>query len=238
MNLRTRRRALMSQKSTIVYVHGTWEDLFRAIDAGTYATEYAVGETLSLDLGSFGNKTFKIVAMNKDALADNSGNAPVTLLATTALSGKHRMNPAAQGSSGNYTVGTGGVGGWEHSEMRSYLINSVLPAIPANVRQRIKATKRYSNSVNTAGTAVSNAMTSDSVWIPSRREVGDSNGETSGTVYLNSTTRTAISTAINATWYTRSATSYTSFRYVQSNGNLTAAAADTTRWIILGFCVG
>lgn len=56
----------------------TRDAVFASIDKGTYATDYAIGDTVPLDLGSEGLINMQIVAFDTDDLADGSGKAPIT----------------------------------------------------------------------------------------------------------------------------------------------------------------
>ena len=80
------------------------------------------------------------------------------------------MNPARSGESGNYTEGTGGIGGWEKSEMRKYLESNIKPLIPENVRNKIKKVKKTQTAYNTSGGSFEQT-TEDDVWIPDYNEV-------------------------------------------------------------------
>lgn len=72
----------------------TWAQIFEHITAGDYATRYAIGDTMSLNLGSEGYVNAQIVAFDTDVLAsDNSKTAAITWITGHALKTSHRMNP-------------------------------------------------------------------------------------------------------------------------------------------------
>lgn len=71
----------------------TWDAVLASIDAGTYATDYAIGDTVPLDLGSEGLINMQIIAFDADDLADGSGKAPITWLSKEILNTDKRMNP-------------------------------------------------------------------------------------------------------------------------------------------------
>lgn len=173
MNLCARRRGLLGKQEAAT-VHGTWEDLFRCIDAGTYATDYAVGETLPLDLGeTFGSINMEISNFNADTLSNGSGNAAITMVAKELLLKSHRWNPAVEGNATDgYTEGTGGIGGWAKSELRAYYQNNIYPEIPELVRSRIAEVKKNSFCMLSDGTATAASQTFDKVFAPSARECG------------------------------------------------------------------
>ena len=219
----------------------TWDQILAACANGTAATKYKVGNYKPLDLGTEGIVNMQIVAKNKDALASGSGNAPLSWVSMETQATKHRMNPDRAGSSGNYTEGTGAIGGWEKSEMRTYLKNTVKPLIPQAVRSGIKEVTKYSQIYNSAGSSVNNVSTTDDVWIPSGREVFG-NTETSGPVYTdlfadaNSCKKSQVGATSASWWWLRSASGNNSFFGVGSNGGYDASIANYSGGVALGFC--
>lgn len=72
----------------------------------------------------------------------------------------------------SYAEGTGCIGGWEKSEMRAYLNDSVKPQIPALVRAAIKpVTKTHPAYSTKIGWPSSTQTTTDEVWLPSYEEM-------------------------------------------------------------------
>ena len=241
MSLLARRRAMMGAKKG--FVHGTWEDLFRAIDEGTYATEYAVGEVLPLDLGStYGNVGAEIVGFNLDTISDSTDKAPVTLVTKHLTKNKKRANPALNGT----TEGTGAIGGWDKSELRSLLNNTVISLFPSIVQNRMLSVKKYSTSIDTTGTTVQNQLTNDKVWALSRREFSMAAGQTTESVgpqYSTfNTNAKRIKTAADSTaagdWWARTAYSTERFYFVSTTGTMSTNGAEKTKALAFGFCVG
>lgn len=179
----------------------------------------------------------EIVAFNEDDKADGSGKAKITWISKDLLNTTHRMNPANDGGA----IGTGGNGGWENCEMRTYLKNTIKPLIPAEVRNAIVEVTKISSTV-TNGTMIKDGQTTtDDVWIPSAHEVGSSNNcESTGSVYttkFNSTTnriKKLNGSAID--WWTRSAYSKTVFRVVNASGSDNGVVPINMRGVCLGFC--
>jgi hypothetical protein len=148
----------------------SWEGVFASIDAGTYATDYAIGDMIPLDLGSEGLINMEIVAFDADNLADGSGKAPITWAAKELLKTSHRMNPKlVTNDDGTYQEGTGGIGGWEKSELRAYLNDTIKPMIPENVRSAIKDVEKSQNAYNVSGGSFTQT-TIDDLWIPSSNQ--------------------------------------------------------------------
>lgn len=144
----------------------TWEQVFASIDAGTYATDYAIGDTVPLDLGTEGVINMQIAAFDTDDLADGSGKAPITWVAKELLNTDKRMNPRREeNDDGTYKEGTGSIGGWEKTEMRAYLKGTIKPLMPEVVRNSIKEVTKTHSAYNTAGTEFTQTSIDD-VWLP------------------------------------------------------------------------
>ena len=127
----------------------TWDAVFASIDKGTYATEYAIGDMVPLDLGDEGLINMQIAAFDTDDLADGSGKAPITWIAKELLATMHRMHD-----------GTSLTDYWAASEMRSYLKSTIKPMIPELVRNAIVEIKKLNH------TASGEAYETEDVWIP------------------------------------------------------------------------
>ena len=101
----------------------SWEEIVAACQDGSYRTKYNPGNYKKLNLGAQGNITMQIVAINMDTCEDGSF-APLTWMSMELLKTSHRFNVAVESTtdgSGNtvYTLGTGAVGGFAHSETRA-----------------------------------------------------------------------------------------------------------------------
>ena len=110
-------------------ISDTWPEIIANVSNGTYSTKYQVGDTKKIDLGTEGEVIMTIVGIDADDLADDSGKAPITWISKQLLETKNRMNPSY--STG--TEGTGTLGGWEKTEMRSYLKETVKPLTLLNL---------------------------------------------------------------------------------------------------------
>jgi len=214
---------------------------FRKLGDGTGATEYNIGDTKTLDLGSEGNVQFIIAAKNADELADGSGNAGLTLMCNTALKTKRRMNPKRNGT----TEGTGAIGGWAKSEIRTYLNESILLLMPEALRNNIKAVKKYSRTRNNSNQIVNNEMTEDMLWIPNGKEVGSSAFETLGPTYdilfpqgSQRIKKDESGAVVNWLLRTVSSNGPDYFNYVYTSGSIQDGGwAQIANSVIFGFCV-
>lgn len=216
----------------------TWSQIIANIGNGTYSTRYQVGDTKKIDLDTEGEIIMQIVALDTDLLADNSGKAPMTWISKQLLKTSHRMNPSY--SSG--TEGTGSLGGWEKTEMRTWLKETIKPIIPETVRNAIKPVKKYTRIYNDSGSSVSNVLTTDDVWIPSHQEVlGNYRAESKGVYYSIafpdniSRIKSRIGSSA-AWWWFRTATLPHCFACVNTDGSYSADSSSNVGGVALGFC--
>lgn len=209
----------------------SWDAVFAAIDDGSYASVYSVGDTVPLDLGSEGVVNMQIAAFDADDLADGSGKAPISWISKELLNTACRMNSSASNS-----------GGWELCEMRTYLQDTIKPLIPSDVASMIKTVTKYSDSFDTSGTNVDSATTDDDVWIPSYRELaGGTTYETVGPIYSelfsDDASRIKKQSGKVKNWWTRTCRD-TSYMSVGPTGkvayNYMATANNVC--IAIGFC--
>lgn len=217
----------------------TWDEILAACSDGSYKTKFEIGDTKTLDLGSEGIIPMQIVAFDADEKADGTGYAPITWVSERLLATSHRMNL----SNSDNAEGTGTIGGWEKTEMRSYLKDTIKTLITDVVRSRIIEVKKYTRIYNTARSAVNNVETHDDVWIPNYREVfGGTGYETHGpiynTVFKNSAMRQKmkVNGSSAALWWMRSAYSATNFRYVHIDGSANNGGAGNSMGVAIGFC--
>ena len=222
----------------------SWETIFANEANGTYSTKYSIGDTKSIDLGTEGVHLMQIVAFDTDDRADgdttiNNGKAKITWISKNLLNTVHRMNPVKQSN----TEGTGSLGGWEKSEMRTYLKETIKPLIPVTVRNGIVEVTKVSRIFNVAGTAVDNAISTDDIWIPSRKEINfNTSYESNGVVYSDAfpdnasriKKRPGASSA--SWWWLRSAYYDINFYYVGTDGSCNYNYASGVGGVALGFC--
>ena len=219
-------------------ISDTWSEIIANVSNGTYSTKYHIGDTKKIDLGTEGEVIMTIVGIDTDDLADNSGKAPITWISKQRLKTDHRMNPTKQSG----TSGTGALGGWEACEMRSYLINTIKPLLPSEVRNALKTVKKYSRIYNTSETAVNNVVSNDDIWIPSAYEVNFSGYETSGVTYSTAFPDNAsrIKHKVGGSavrWWLRSAGGAGLFRAVYYDGSGGDSGAGSSSGVAVGFVI-
>lgn len=201
----------------------SWAEIKAAESNGTYLTKYSVGDTKVVYINGVGYMA-RIIGFDLDTAANSGDSAHITWMLKTLLNDTHNMNSPSTTS-----------GGWEASGMRSYLSTSILPNLDCK-DYIVPVIKTYYDF----GTASTKSCT-DSVWIPSYREVVATSGaETSGCDY------TAVFNSSNARimkrsdpliyWWLRSAISGSGFWYIGSNGSPRGGDAYNSFGVALGFC--
>lgn len=225
----------------------SWAGVAANIADGSYASVYKVGDLVPLDLGSEGVVNMQIAAFDADDLADGSGKAPISWISEGLLKTARRMNPElVSNGGGTYQEGTGTIGGWGSSELRTYLNETILPLISEDVQAMIHTVTKYSDSIDTSGASVDSAVTEDDVWIPSWREIGGGTShETVGATYtgLFSSSSKLIKKKHNSSsaagWWLRTMNN-TGYAYgVDSDGTINPYFAPDDayfKYIALGFC--
>ena len=196
----------------------TWEQILAAESDGTYSSKYSVGDTKLISVNG-ADYYAEIAAFNKDELADGNETAKITWILSTLLNEGHIMNSAL------------GVP-WGESELRSWLNDTVLPTLPAAVKNGIKGVRKSSyNSI-----LQEDEWTTDALWIPSKREVyADSSCETSGVVYSFGSRVKYKGSAVSY-WWLRSQASSSNFYAITSTGTGTGNSPTNRNGVLLGFC--
>ena len=219
----------------------TWEQIFEAEADGTYSTKYSIGDTKELDLGTEGRQLMEIVAFDTDDKADGSGKAKITWISKGLLNTAHRINPFKVEN----TEGTGTLGGWEKSEMRTYLKETIKPLIPSEVRNNIVEVTKVSKAYKASDETDYQQVTSDDLWIPSYKEIrgyqfpSETSYESTGAAYsrfINSGSRIKKTSGSTQVWWTRSANNAAKFAFINGSGDPGFNPSNLNYYIALGFC--
>lgn len=216
-----------------------WDEVAAAIADGTYKTKYKIGDMVPLDLGSEGLINMQIVAFDADTLADGSGTAAISWVAKELLKTAHRWNPAYVTN----TEGTGAFGGWEKSELRSYLKESIYPMLPSVVKDAIASVSKVSYTKNSS--IQGDVLSTEDVWIPSIREMrGGTLRESTGVTYkgffpdYNSRIKTIVGSSTKRTYWTRSFDYDGGASVITTDGFNDSSEAKNNNYVCLGFCTG
>lgn len=133
----------------------SWETIIVAAKSNN-TTNYNVGDTKEINLGTFGTHTVRIANMstpNECKAPGFSQTACGFVLEFTDIITLHRMNPYDENSQ---ELGNGNIGDWEYTEMRSYLNNDIYNSFPEKLKNSIIDTYvisgLYSNNPNITST--------------------------------------------------------------------------------------
>ena len=195
-----------------------------------------------------------VVGFRHDTKADGSGKAGITFMFTDAIA-QRSMNASDASSNGS------NLGGWEQSELRSWLSIDGMELLPDDLRGDIVQVQKLTNNSDTsAGGTPTASPTNDSLWLFSFNEIcGDYSGwrsarqetvpvfQQEGTTYQlfvdtsNSNSMREMSYQGQASnWLERSPDAYYADRFmdVDRTGNPSGDAyASDTSGVVPGFCI-
>lgn len=219
-----------------VEITDTWEQIISATQDGTYATKYHLHDYKTIDMGAEGTITYEIVGIDKD-VKENGDVVPLTFLAKQALATTHRMNPKYSAG----ISGTGCLGGYPASEMKTYLDTTVKALLPEVVRNNLTPVVKHSIGFTASGEVFTEMSSVETIWIPSDREIFGIY-ESIGPVYSPST-RSRYNGIDPISWWLRSGVfggkgGADYFKSVRGDGNDIDDGASFARGVVPGFCLG
>lgn len=208
------------------------------------------GDSKSLQLSDGTTVNMQLVGVCHDDLSSSSGKAALSFISTNEV-GSHRM---AQGTTTD--------GGWEASELRTFLGQDVYSMLPNDVKAGVVSVQKQSNNVGQTLSVSSVSSTSDYVWAPSIKELAGNVDWSYGTDPSNSSNYNAVFNAegtqyeyfaqqgivnndgnvalsLGDTWWTRSTGPSTGRgRYIEANGDPSGYGnSNDTRGVVMGFCL-
>ncbi len=216
-----------------------WATIIANIDNGTYKTKYKIGNYKPLDLGAEGVINMQIAAFDADDMSDESGKAPISFVGKELLATSHNMNTRQliSNADGTYQEGTGTIGGWEMSGMRTYLKNEIKPLIPEIVRSRIADVTKAQNAYNTSGNKFTQT-TQDNVYIPTSSEIAPD-----GLYYklfagsISYRIKTKVGEENASIWWTRQVSDRMKFTIIEKDGMFSSGYPNVSYSVCLGFCL-
>lgn len=211
----------------------TWEEIFAAEADGSYRSKYMVGDYKPLDLGSEGVINMQILGFDTEDLADGNGKAPISWISKELLSTPHRMNQdRILNEDHTYQEGTGAVGGYDMTELYTYINDNIKPIIPANVRTNIVKILRRQVSINIDGGYFTKNVQED-VWIPSASDV---NGEKYVLINNEYRKKKPYGSNFYRIWWLNDGYSVSDFKTIEEKGNITRGSCTTKNYIAISFC--
>lgn len=211
-------------------VNGEIKDSWEKISSAKYLAKYSLGNWKPITLSTGETIIMEIVAIQGDTKSDKS-KANITWVSRGIVT-ERSMN-----SSGN--VGKD----WVGCDLRNWLQNDFYQTLPNDVKDAIvTVNKTYLSHMDTNGTYTC----SDSIWIPSIREITGGGGETSGVKYTDyfSNADARIKYDVNGVavdWWLRSTaqknTSNSIYFYtIKETGTWGGWISTNTSGVVIGFC--
>lgn len=135
-----------------------WDAVLNAVNDGTYATKYSVGDSIPLNLGDLGFYTMEIAAIDVDAVSDGT-TAHISFIAKELLP-----------NTVQFSSDTGDIVKWSVSTLRSYLSDIISTRMDSTLYDRIlEVIKTHRTRIS--ATKTSSESTVDRIWIPARTEI-------------------------------------------------------------------
>ena len=213
------------------------------VNGTAVATNYAntTGQTQEVNVTSGDTVT---VYVEYDLLgASYSYFGTVTFGGTATFTVAANVQDAPNRQFDYYQPGTGAIGGWAQTEMRTYLRETFLAKLPEIVRNHIVAVKKYTRNMDTSGSAVNNVESTETIWLPSCREIfGGTSYETTGPTYTalfkdaESRKKYKVGSSSACWWWLRSAYSHSNFYSVSNYGYYYYSYANYAGGVAVGFC--
>ena len=145
----------------VSFASDSWETIKQAVQTGN-TSNYHVGDTKTVDMGSFGTHTVRIANKSECTNGETSETACGFVLEFADIITKHNMNNKQTN-----------LGGWRDSAMRTYLNSDIYEALPSDLKGIIADTTVVSGHGSTAGEE--NFTTTDKLYLLSGKEVWNSN---------------------------------------------------------------
>ena len=228
----------------------SWSTIISAVKSGNTSL-YNVGDTKTVDMGTFGTHTLRIANTSTPAECSTEGFSQTAcgfVLEFADIITTHGMNSTSTN-----------VGGWPASSMRTYVNTDIYNALPTELKNGIIDTTVVSGHGATAGEA--NFTSTDKLYLLSTHEVWENVNTSTGIDYydtaysntrqldyyagLNVTTSSYFGAikqrnGSNAWWWLRSASSrYTNaFCSVSNRGNWNSGAASNAGGVSPAFRIG
>ena len=247
---------------SVSFAEDDWSTIVAAVQAGN-TSNYNVGDTKEVDMGTFGTHTLRIDNMSTPSECSTTGFSQTAcgfVLEFADIITTHNMNPAGEYKGTQYDYGWN-VDGWPASSMRDYISTDIYNAIPEVLRNAIINTTVISGHGRTTGE--SNFTSTDKLYLLSTHEVWeDVDGKTSSGIdyydtaygntrqldyYKNAGETTSNysgakkqSNGSNYAWWLRSAYSYNTynFYFVNNTGDVRNAIANGTKGVSPAFRIG
>ena len=165
----------------------SWATIVNAVKAGNTSV-YNVGDTKTIDMGTFGTHTLRIANTSTPTECSTEGFSQTAcgfVLEFADIITTHNMNPEGEYKGTTYQYGWN-VDGWPASSMRTYVNTDIYNALPQELKNGITNTTVVSGHGSTTGET--NFTSTDKLYLLSTHEVWeDVDGNTSSGIDYNDT---------------------------------------------------
>lgn len=239
------------------HILDSWAVISSNVANGTYKEKYPLGVlqrvVLSYSDGTSEEVDMELVGYDTDATSDGK-TAGMTFMSKNVLKTTHEMSDSQLLNNA----------GWDKSEMRKYLMNTILPSIPSDIRNVIVPVVKKTSSGGSNTENVKIVESVDSIWVPSLIELMDTDNysnsglsmpriyQEEGSTYEQYKTtesyeetnekRIKTNTSGKATryWTRTPVTGWTTaYILISANGRpITTDAATKKQGVVFGFCIG
>ena len=234
---------VMLYNSTFEY--DTWSEIVANVKANKIS-QYNVGDTKSVNLGTYGTHTLRIANTTTPSECSTAGFSQTAcgfVLEFADIITEHKMNDTATN-----------VGGWPATSMRTFVNNDIYNAIPSELRNAIIDTTVVSGHGSRSGET--NFTSTDKLYLLTLKEIYTNSSSsydaakdltrtldyyTSIGVTTSSYSGAIKKNGINASyWWLRAAYSYgtNSFLYVDPKGDWQSNYANYSRGVAPAFRLG
>ena len=161
--------------NTVSFAEDSWNTIAKAVKAGK-TEKYKVGDTKEVDLGTYGKHMVRISNMSTPSECNQNGfsqSACGFVVEFTDVITTHVMNPSGDYKGTTYDSGWN-LDGWPASDMYKFLndnnnTNSLINALPQELKNVITTTKTVSGHGNTSGEE--NYVSTDKLYLLATGEI-------------------------------------------------------------------
>ena len=225
----------------------SWSEIQTISESGKASEYFSVGDTKDIDINGV-TYTVAIADFDHDEMADGTGKAGITFSMVNGMNDERQMNATNTN-----------VGGWEASEMRSYLSTDVYSGLSDDLKAAIKTVTKTTNA---GGKTSIVTTTEDKLFLFSVDEVygvsqsgspqtGVGNGytvyssatsESEGTQYPYFQTPANVIKSVNGSisyWWLRSPSADSTYRFrsVNTDGYCGSYYANHSYGVVFGFSI-
>lgn len=202
------------------------------------------GVTIASDYGSTTTASYSVTATAGEPIIINcvvyNNHTTYNYYATLIFSGISFSTSVEMGTTkrrGTANPGTGSLGGWENSEIRTWLKSTVKSKLPTDIQNSIIEVIKQQTAYDNSQTSF-NQTTYDDIWIPSQAEL--SNGLYYD-LFLNTNAnriKSQIGSSTAQYYWLRNATgSGQYYQGVETDGSFGSHQTAMSQRVVIGFCI-